>query len=142
MPLLPPSGARTTPSASSLHEAWSPPPLLLETACGDDDLIAELILTFSTDTAARIRRSREAFAACYFSRIRMEAHTIKGGARQVGADAVAEACQELETVARLQEAFLVAARLDRVQEVFEEIGGEMASYSSRRSAEPATTPSI
>ena len=72
----------------------------------------------------------------------MEAHTIKGGARQVGADAVAEACQELETVARLQEAFLVAARLDRVQEVFEEIGGEMASYSSRRSAEPATTPSI
>jgi HPt (histidine-containing phosphotransfer) domain-containing protein len=67
----------------------------------------------------------------------MEAHTIKGGARQVGADAVADACQDIEAVCNLQQALLVAARLNRLQELFEEIRQAMSSYCSSRSLNPS-----
>jgi HPt (histidine-containing phosphotransfer) domain-containing protein len=120
----------------SFHQDWSPPALLLELASDDDGLIADLIDTFSTSTDARIKQIREALAALNFAKIRAEAHTIKGGARQVGADAVAQACQELEIVSDLQEAMLVAARLDLVQERFEETRSAMAAYSSRREMGP------
>jgi two-component system sensor histidine kinase RpfC len=128
----PPNGVTTQPGRSS-HEVWSPPPFLLETASGDHGLIADLIDLFNTDTSARIQKVRAALADSDFSRIRREAHTIKGGARQVGADAVADACQELETVCNPQEALLVAARVNRVQELFEEMRRAMASYCSSRS---------
>ena len=138
----PQSSGVTTQSGSSSYEAWSPPPFLLETASGDDDLMADLVDAFNIDTSARIQRVRAALAASDFAKIRMEAHTIKGGARQVGADALADACQELETVCTLQEALLVAARPNRVQELFEEIRGAMASYSNGRKTHPCRTPLI
>ena len=120
-------------SGRSLHEAWSPPPFLLEVAAGDDSLIPDVIDAFNTDTLARIREIRTALAASEFSKIQAEAHAIKGAAGQVGADAVANACQELETASNLQEALLVAARLNHLQELFEEISRAMASHSSSRS---------
>jgi two-component system sensor histidine kinase RpfC len=123
-----PSNGVTTQSGRLSHEAWSPPLFLLETASGDDGLIADLVDAFNTDTSSRIQRIRAALAASDFPKLRMEAHTIKGGARQVGADAVADACQELEAVGNLQEALLVAARLNRLQELFEEIRRAMVSY--------------
>ena len=89
-----------------------------------------LIDIFSTSTGARINQIREALAVFNFSKIRAEAHTIKGVAREVGADAVAQACQELEIVSDLQDILLVAARLKVVQERFEEIRSAMASYST------------
>jgi HPt (histidine-containing phosphotransfer) domain-containing protein len=135
-----PSNGLTTQSGRSSHEAWSPPLFLLETASGDDGLIADLVDAFNTDTSARIQKVRAALAASDFSKLRTEAHTIKGGARQVGADALADACQELETVCTLQEALLVAARLNRVQELFEEIRGAMASYSNGRKTHSAGRP--
>jgi HPt (histidine-containing phosphotransfer) domain-containing protein len=133
----PQSSGVTTQSGSSSYEAWSPPPFLLETASGDDDLMADLVDAFNIDTSARIQRVRAALAASDFAKIRMEAHTIKGGARQVGADAVADACQDIETVCNLQEALLVAAPLNHLQELFEEIRQAMASYCSSRSLNPS-----
>ena len=135
----PQSSGVTTQSGSSSYEAWSPPPFLLETASGDDDLMADLVDAFNIDTSARIQRVRAALAASDFAKIRMEAHTIKGGARQVGADAVADACQDIETVCNLQEALLVAARLNHLQELFEEICRAMASYCGSRSLNPSVT---
>jgi two-component system sensor histidine kinase RpfC len=126
----------TTQSGPSIQEAWSPPLSLLETFSGDIDLIADLVDTFNADTDARMQKLRAALANSDFSKIHAEAHTIKGGARQVGADAVADACQELETISKLREASLVAKRLDRVQEVFNEVRRAMASYFSNRSRRP------
>jgi HPt (histidine-containing phosphotransfer) domain-containing protein len=137
MAFSPPSNGVTTQSGRSSHKAWSPPLFLLETASGDDAIIADLVDAFSRDTSARIQKGRAALAAFDFPRIRMEAHTIRGGARQVGADAVADACQELEIVCNLQEALVVAARLNHLQELCEEIRGAMASYCSSRSLKPA-----
>jgi HPt (histidine-containing phosphotransfer) domain-containing protein len=128
MTSLPPADGRTTPSGRSSRGTWSPPPFLLETAAGDDGLIADLVDAFNTDTSVRIQGMRAALAASDFPKIRAAAHTINGGARQLGAAAVVEACQELEIASDLQEALLITARLNRVQEVFEEVCAAMAAY--------------
>ena len=130
------SNGLTTQSGLPIQEAWSPPPSLLEIFSGDNELIADLVDTFNVDTGARIQQIRTALANSDFSKIHAEAHTIKGGARQVGADAVADACQELETISKLHEASLVVKRLDRVQELFNEVRRAMASYSSNCSCMP------
>jgi len=107
--------------------------VLLEAAGEEDDgLIVSLIDAFSTDTAARIELMRKALAASDFQSIRAEAHTVKGGARQMGADAVDEACHELEIACDTKEASLIAARLNRVQDRFDETRGAMVAYSSSR----------
>lgn len=127
-----PSSGPTEKCKESSRQAWSPPAVLLEAAAGDDGLIAKLIDAFGRDSGARIERIRGALAASDFPSIRAEAHTIKGSARQMGADAAAEACQELEMACGLQEASLIAARLNRVQELFDEIREAMAAYSNPR----------
>ena len=118
--------------------AWVRPEYL--TQLGDDELIADLLDTFSTDTAARIQQMRAALGNANFAKIRAEAHSIKGGARQLGADAVADACQMLESDCTHQEASLVAAQVNRVQELFEEVRVPMASYSGSRGADPSLAP--
>jgi HPt (histidine-containing phosphotransfer) domain-containing protein len=82
---------------------------LLEVATGDDELIAELIDSFNTDPHARILQIRTALANSDFSKIRAEAHTIKGGSKQVGAEAVADAWEKLEALSKLQEASLTSS---------------------------------
>lgn len=128
----PPSNGRTTTCRCSTRQDWAPPALLLEAAAGDDGLIVKLIHAFGADTGARLEQMRGALAESNFPGIRAEAHTIKGSARQMGADAVADACQELELVSDPQEAQFIAARLERVQELFDEIRGAMASYSDKK----------
>jgi len=115
---------------TTLRPVWSPPELLLEATSGDDDLIADLIDSFKTDTVARICQIRVALAYFDFPKICAQAHTIKGSARQMGADAVADACRDLETAAGLQQATLVAAQVDLTQELFEEAHHAMTTYST------------
>ncbi len=129
---LAPSEGLTRKGDYSTRRAWSPPALLLEAAGDDGGLIAKLIDAFGRDTDARMEQMRGALAASSYPKIRVEAHAIKGSARQMGADAVADACQELEFVCDLQGALLISARLSRVRELFDEIRGEMATYSSGR----------
>jgi|SRR5208337_2183854 len=127
-----PSSGLTTKSSDSTRQAWSPPPVLLEAAAGDDTIIARLIDAFGKETDARIEQMRRALAASNLPRIRTEAHSIKGCARQMGAEEVGEACQDLENACGLQEASLIAARLNRVQELCDEIRRAMAAYSAPR----------
>jgi HPt (histidine-containing phosphotransfer) domain-containing protein len=129
---LPPSNGLTTDPRHSFHEGWSPPASLLEAFPDDDGFIVDLIHSFTADTDARIERMCEALESTNFQKIRAEAHTIKGSARQVGAGAIAEVCQEIETVSDHEAALLVPARLNRVQELFEEIRGAMAFYANGR----------
>ena len=135
-----PSSGPTTECRDSTRQAWSPPAMLLEAAAEDGSLIVRLIDAFGRDTDARMEKMRRALAASNFPNIHAEAHTIKGGARQMGADEVAEACQELEIACDLQEASLIAARLNRVQELFADVRGAMAAYSNSRRMESSVTP--
>lgn len=127
-----PSSGLTAKCTDSTRQVWSPPAVLLEAAAGDAGLIAKLIDAFGRETDARIERIRGALAASDFPKIRAEAHTIKGSARQMGADAAAGACQEVEMACDLREASLIAARLNRLQELVEQIREAMAAYSNPR----------
>jgi HPt (histidine-containing phosphotransfer) domain-containing protein len=113
--------------------------VLLDAAAGDDGLIGKLIDAFGRDTDARIGQMRRALATSSFPNIRAEAHTIKGSAGQMGAEAVAEACHEVETACDLQQTSLIAARLNRVQELFDEIREAMAAYSSGGGTDSSVT---
>ncbi len=126
----------TAKGSYTTRHAWSPPALILEAAGDDDGLIVNLIDAFVGDTDARLEQMCGALAASRFPDIRAEAHTIKGSARQMGADAVGEACQELEIACGLQRALPISARLNRLQELFEEICGAMAAYVNNRSMTP------
>ena len=119
-------------STMAAQSEWAPPALLIELMDGDVGLIAELISTFSEDAAKRALIICNALAGSDFAVIAAEAHTIKGGARQVGADAVAEECQALETVSRSRDRALVAEQLNRTLEALAGAEQAMADYRDRR----------
>jgi HPt (histidine-containing phosphotransfer) domain-containing protein len=105
------------PSASGL---WSLPSAIIELASQDPELIPDLIEAFTTDTAERIRRVSAALAVSDFAAVRAQGHAIKGGARQIGALAVAEASEELEAAGDSRDAALVGHRLALLREAFEQ----------------------
>jgi len=119
--------APVNPNAS--ERRWEPPALLLELGASDPELIANLIVTFQEDTTNRMSRIREAVANADFCEVRAQAHTIKGGARELGAEAVAEACQALEKMSKDENVLLVAAQVGRVAEALEMAQRDMAAYS-------------
>jgi HPt (histidine-containing phosphotransfer) domain-containing protein len=139
MILSPPSNGLTT-ECRHWHQDWSPPVSILEAASGDDSLIDDLIEAFSTDSDARIGQMRVALATRNLPGIRFEAHSIKGSARQLGAEALADVCQELEIVSDFEDALVIAAKVTRVQELFEDMRGAMASYSDSRKMAFSVTP--
>jgi two-component system, NarL family, sensor histidine kinase EvgS len=130
-----------TPSALSTPGTWSPPPSLVEVASGDETLIAELIGAFHTDTDNRMRQIHAALAVTELSRISEEAHSIKGGARQLGADELADACQDLEILSNARESPAVVAGLKRVQQVYNETRRAMAVYCANHRSNSAATSS-
>jgi len=83
------------------HAKWTPPAWLLEIASGDNSLIADLIDVFKTSTEASIQQMRIAIATVDAPRLRTESHKMRGSAKQVGADALAEVCQTLELASSL-----------------------------------------
>jgi HPt (histidine-containing phosphotransfer) domain-containing protein len=113
--------------------SWTPPDSLLEAAADDCGLIAELIDAFQTDTEIRLQRLRTALETGDTKILRAEAHTIKGSARQVGADALAAVCQEVELGSGLDAAAL-AALTNQLQPLFDEVSRAMTAYLT---SEPA-----
>jgi len=136
--ILSQSKGRTMNGSAAIEKDWSPPELLLEAAGGDDEMIATLIDAFGADTSDRIEQMFADLAVCNLSNIRNQAHTIKGSAGQMGADALADACRELEKASDLQQPVPVAARLSRVKELFDEIREKMAFHVSQSPAPSAS----
>lgn len=81
---------------------WAPPPILEELAGGDTGLVGELIVSFTTDSADRLQRIRNAMAASNAPAVGREAHAIKGSARQMAADRVASLCERIEAACQQQ----------------------------------------
>lgn len=126
----------------SVEGVWSPPASLVDALSNDAGLMGDVLNAFDLDTAARIQRVRRALADFDFRTIQVEAHAIRGGARQVGADALADACQELETGSTSRNPSGASGSLDRVQELFEKVRRAMSGYSVIHGAGPAARPSI
>ena len=110
---------------------WAPPALLLEVASGDDDLIREVVGDFERDTENRLELTRRALAAGDRAKLRAEAHAIKGGARQVGAVAVADICQQIELAAPQSSPYELADRLTLLEAEFRQVCGAMNVYLNR-----------
>ena len=125
------SPSSDNPAAARLqtcHAAWAPPAWLLEVVSGDDSLLDDLIDVFKTTTEASLRQLHTALAAPDTSRLRAEAHRIKGGDKQVGANALAEACQTLELESSVAPVPRLGELVCRCQELFSEIESGMTSY--------------
>lgn len=90
-----------SPTQTSQHFAvWVLPEALRELADdGAVGLIPELIEAFRSDTAPRLGRMREAIANADTKGFSEGAHAIKGSAQQMGADAMASICRDLELAA-------------------------------------------
>jgi HPt (histidine-containing phosphotransfer) domain-containing protein len=120
--------ATRSPSQISQHYAgWVLPETLRELAGdGADGLIPELIEAFRADTAPRLGRMREALANADTKGLSDAAHTIKGSAQQMGADAMASICQDLELTAMDTPASELARRLTALEAEFAEVSRAMS----------------
>jgi HPt (histidine-containing phosphotransfer) domain-containing protein len=119
-------------SARICHAQWTPDAGLLEAVSGDDASLAELIDVFKTDTEARLLRIRAALDAADLARVRSEAHAIAGSARQIGADALGEVCEQLELATAFTPLPYFSGLVLRLQELFDEVARAMHSYQSFR----------
>ncbi len=121
----PAAGDRSRPSGP-----WTPPAALLEVS-EDDDLIPELLGAFMADVSGRLRRMAGAISAGDVSRLRTEAHAMKGGAKQIGADSLASLCLELESAAAQAAPAHLADMLKRLEDAFDDVRLTMEQYLSR-----------
>ena len=130
-----PSPALYYPAAESAQicrTPWTPNAGLLEALSGDDEALTELIDAFKTDTETRLQRIRAALEIADVARLRSEAHTITGSARQIGAEALAEVCQQIALASALTPLSRFSGLVLRMQELFGDVACAMASYRSFR----------
>ena len=79
-------------------EAWQPAETLRAlVAAGCRTLIPELIATFKADAASRMQAMDNAIASGNLPLLRVHIHTLKGCARQLGADKMAVICEQIES---------------------------------------------
>jgi len=95
---------------------------------GDQEFVKEVVGMFLADIGGRIKAIEAATAAADASALKRAAHTLKGAARYVGANALAHTCSQLEELGdlgALDRASLLADQLFvdvvRVREVFREL---------------------
>jgi histidine phosphotransfer protein HptB len=68
-------------------------------ALGDEETVAEIIEVFRSDSAARLELLCESVEHKQREEIQAQAHAIKGGAIQVGANGMAVVCRQIEALA-------------------------------------------
>ena len=106
---------------------WTLPEALHGLAlCGEREIVSEVLALFQSDTQSRLRALRGSVQAGDRRRARMEAHSLKGSAVQVGAIAMAELCAELE---------LTAETRPELESVLEQIEARFAAVSKAISLE-------
>jgi HPt (histidine-containing phosphotransfer) domain-containing protein len=131
-----PSPALHHPAADSARicrTPWTPHAGLLEAISGDDAVLAELIDAFKTDTETRILRICAALEIADVARLRSEAHSMNGSARQIGAEALAEVCRQLELASALTPLSHLSGQVLRIQELFGEVACAMTAYQAFQS---------
>jgi HPt (histidine-containing phosphotransfer) domain-containing protein len=123
--------------ASEISAVWVLPPALQQLEeCGEADLVQELIVMFQTDTAERLEILRTAVAAADYPAARLEAHTIKGSALQVGANRVADVCRQMEAEARKPQPTELLALFRALLRSFEEVCGFFAATRGPANGSP------
>jgi HPt (histidine-containing phosphotransfer) domain-containing protein len=102
----------------------------LEALQGEDgpDLLLRVIETFTTSSTKLLSAAREAFATNDPDAVARAAHTLKSSSAQLGAERLSVLCKDLEARVR-------AHSLDGVQDVLEQINGELETVHEHLSAQ-------
>jgi two-component system sensor histidine kinase EvgS len=82
---------------------------------GDAAVIAELIDLFLQDAPARLAQAREALTAGNAAGIVEAAHSLKGSARNLRAERLAQACEALEQVGKSEKIDATASPLGQAE---------------------------
>ena len=108
---------------------WSVPETLKEIEkSGEDSIVLELIDSFQQDTASRLQRLHEAVARFDADRVKAEAHSVRGAARQMGAEGLAELCRAVEAGAPQRNWPELEDQVNRADVQFAEVRTAMSEY--------------
>ncbi|MEO8592201.1 MAG: Hpt domain-containing protein [Candidatus Solibacter sp.] len=109
---------------------WHLPETLREFGdVGLDSLVLELIETFLSDTASRYERLEIAVADRDATTVKAEAHSMRGSARQMGADALADLCHSIETSTSQMDWAEVVHQMNQVSMRFADVRSAMSEYA-------------
>ena len=112
---------------------WRVPETLKEFAeAGDDTIVLQLIDAFRCDTARRLDRLHEALARLDPGTVKAEAHSVRGAARQMGAEGLADLCHSVETAAPGMDWPDLGQRVKLVDAGFADLCRAMSEYVDSR----------
>ena len=99
---------------------------------GEDSIVLELIASFQDDTASRFERLHVAVARLDAATVKAEAHSMRGSARQMGAEALADLCQTIEAGALKMNWPELEGQVDQADGRFAEVRSAMSEYVRAR----------
>ena len=112
---------------------WQLPETLREMEVdGDDGIVLELIDSFQNDTASRFVRLHYAVARFDGAGVKAEAHAVRGSARQMGAEALADLCQAVEAGAPEMNWPELEYQVKQAEVLFAEARNAMSEYVKAR----------
>jgi len=118
---------------STRKTMWHLPKALREIEeAGDDCIVLELIDCFLADTASRFERLRDAIARRDAATVKAESHSMRGSARQMGAEALAYLCQEVEISAPQTNWPELEGHVNQAEVRFTEACSAMSEYATAR----------
>ena len=118
---------RYRPTASC-RISWAPPPTIQELAGEENDLVAELIQSYTGDMEDRLQRIRGAMARSDAATLRCQVHAIKGSSKQMAADGVASICEQIEKAERERPVSQLADLVAQLEFLVGEVCDAMAWY--------------
>ena len=119
---------------------WKPPEALEHLAhIAGADAVTELLDAFRTDMVERLTKLRHAVTKGDGATMRIEVHSIKGSAAQMGAAKLAARCRELEIEYGRNEWTLQASEVETLQGLFDEASMAMARHRFAGSPGPDET---
>ena len=112
---------------------WHLPESLREIEeAGDDSIVLELIDSFQNDTASWFERLHDAVARFDAATVKAQAHSMRGSARQMGAEALADLCQAVEVGAPKMNWPELEYQVNQAKVRFAEVRSAMSAYVKAR----------
>lgn len=100
---------------------------------GGLDFVRELVEEFRQDSNRALQATRQALAERNYGAWKEQLHMLKGGASDVGAQAMAEACAEAERIKPFEIAQALAAqRLEAVSDAQQAVLDAMEEFLARQ----------
>ena len=91
-------------------------------------MVAELLADFCNDAARRLLRLRAAIDRNDAAAMKIEVHSIKGSAAQMGAERMAAACQRLELAVVRGAPAITPADADLIGTLFDEVSAAIGRH--------------